>query len=272
MCGNTRFTVVMTAGLLLAGLSIEVSAADALTMRQIGPAERLESGRTSASNAVTDSLTPIGIAADETFVEAADINRVADFNHVWIGHFGDYRHGTHVNGYSCGHQDNGGKPFFTFQNYNYESNSFYLHSGACADTITEFVAINGSSASVKVRFQGLDSNGGIVLERDTAIPPSATRLLLPSKALQHGVDLGETFIISSNKEVALFGTTFYAVADGQVSDLRYLDSAYSRKATTSAKRQIDLMPIDCRNDDFSYFCDTPTRLSNWMEWVNWARN
>jgi len=117
-----------------------------------------------------------------------------------------------------------------------------------------------------VRFQGLTADGSIVFECDTQLAPGTTRQLLPKKALMHGVQLGETFVISSNAQVVLFANSFHAFAARFFHlDIDLNDKAYgimSHRAA-AAKRQIDLTPLDCQEPDYSFFCDTPTRQRSW---------
>lgn len=198
-----------------------------------------------------DTGTPVGSAADASLIRFLNPRAFPPPN-IWVGHFAEYRHGTHQNFVSCGQLLSDGSPF---------------PRPLCADTITEFVAINGSEHDYKVRLQGLDSNGTIVFERDTGVPAGATRSLLPSKALQHGVDLGETFIVTSYGDLVLFGNSFTAFGHGFV-DIEGNDIAFALAGNATSKRQIDLVPIDCGQPHYEFFCDTPTRLTPWNALAN----
>lgn len=205
---------------------------------------------TSETRSTTESGTPEGNADDAFFIRPTSKRRLRVALNVWVAHFGDYRHGTHTNTASCGLQSESGIPFWESQ---------------CTDTITEFTAFNSSSDEAKVRFQGLDASGNIVFERDTALPIGATRLLLPSKALIHGTDLGETFVVSSNVDLVLFGSSFLAVGSFRESNTGN-EFEHSWKAA-SAKRQIDFLKMDCTKKDHDFACLTPIRRTRWSEWV-----
>ena len=195
--------------------------------------------------------TPVGDVTDASIYFPA--RAVANPHpNIWVGHYADYRHGTHVNETSCANTD--GLPY-------------YWVKGVCADTITEFVAYNGSNVNTKVRFQGLRFDGSIAYERDTIIPAGATRLLIPSKALQHGIDLGETFIITSYSEVLLFAKAFWTYSRSIQSSNLELEIAFALNGGGSGKRQIDLIRVECGPKDFRNTCETPVRQTPWNVFI-----
>jgi len=197
----------------------------------------------------SDTGTPVGDDVDTSIYISPMRAAVYPRAHIWVGHYADYRHGTHVNAVSCA---------------NLSSGPYAILKGVCADTITEFVAYNGSDVDTKVRFQGLRFDGSIAYERDTIIPAGATRLLISSKALQYGIDLGETFIITSYIEVIPFAKVFWTYMDSFLSS----GFDYAQKGIGAGKRQIDLVRIDCSKKDFKNTCQTPTRQTPWNVFIS----